>query len=171
MPEKIRTARCCCGDVSITVKGEPHYVHGCHCNFCQRRTGSVWQVSCWFYDHEIVEVTGDTQIYVGHPDLSDTAAAEIPTEIDHHFCKRCGSTVYWKIPLSAGVVGEEPVKATGIAVGCFTDKNFPEPVTDHYVCNSPEWMQALQFKFMRDKLPSPEEGVEEMQYGENNHSG
>ena len=155
-----RTASCCCGDVTITVRGEPHFVHGCHCGYCQKRTGSVWQVSCWYYDDEIESVTGDPQIYVG---LSESfKAAERQEKVDYHFCRRCGSTVYWKISLTDEMVGGNASVVTGIAVGCFVDKDFPEPISDHYLCNRQPWLAPLEFKYMRDKLPTPEEGALEM---------
>lgn len=55
---KMRTARCCCGELSITVSGEPEGVIICHCNYCQRRTGNIFQVSCWYLGDQIVPRTG-----------------------------------------------------------------------------------------------------------------
>ncbi len=161
MADELRTATCCCGDVSITVRGEPHHVHGCHCHYCQRRTGSVWQVSCWYFDHEIEEVNGETRVYVGHPDLTnaleDSAAQGQRPSIDYHFCVRCGSTVYWKIPMSAEMMGGEAVVATAIAVGCFADRDFPVPLSDHYVCNRHPWLEGLEFEHMFEELPTPDD--------------
>jgi hypothetical protein len=160
----VRTARCCCGAVSISVRGEPHHVHGCHCDYCQRRTGSVWQVSCWYFDHEIVSVEGETRIYGTSPDLAESlrgSAAEGQTqEIDYHFCIRCGSTVYWKIPMTAAMGGGEDLIATAIAVGCFADKDFPAPSSDHYVRNRQGWLEGLTFEHMYDELPTPDDLAE-----------
>ncbi len=38
------TAECACGRVQVTVHNEPLMVATCHCDFCQKRTGSVFQV-------------------------------------------------------------------------------------------------------------------------------
>ena len=35
-----RKAECCCGDAFIRVSGDPYFHALCHCNNCQRRTGS-----------------------------------------------------------------------------------------------------------------------------------
>jgi len=37
-----RTATCCCGSASITVKDDPILNGICHCNDCKRRTGSAF---------------------------------------------------------------------------------------------------------------------------------
>ncbi|MFN2470768.1 MAG: aldehyde-activating protein, partial [Gaiellaceae bacterium] len=36
-----RHAACSCGQLRLTVEGEPVRVSICHCLACQRRTGSV----------------------------------------------------------------------------------------------------------------------------------
>ena len=105
-----RTARCCCGSVSITLRGEPERVIRCHCQYCQRRTGNVFQVSAWFMEDQIAERTGETRVY---------NESENNLGIDYTFCARCGSTVYWPIKPFPGLYG--------IAVGCFADADFPEP--------------------------------------------
>ena len=105
-----RTATCCCGDVSITFQGEPERVIRCHCHYCQRRTGNVFQVSAWFLEDQIVSRTGDTRVFndsEGNPG------------VDYTFCTRCGSTVYWPIKFFPGLFG--------VAVGCFADADFPQP--------------------------------------------
>lgn len=56
-----RTARCCCGDLSITVSGDPKRILSCHCDYCQRRTGNVNQVSCWFTESQVVSKRGTTR--------------------------------------------------------------------------------------------------------------
>lgn len=160
-----RTARCCCGDVRLTVQGAPHYVHGCHCDYCQRRTGSVWQVSCWYFDPQIVSVSGDTQVYVGCSENNEYENPDngVETNVDYHFCKRCGSTVYWKIPLRAEMTGGELTTVTGVAVGCFTEQDFPKPISNHYVSSRPSWTEELSFKYQCERLPSNVQGGIEMQ--------
>ena len=69
-----RTARCCCGDFSIVLSGEPHYVHRCHCDYCQRRTGSVFQVSCWYPEAQVVSRKGDHRVYQAYPNLESSYA-------------------------------------------------------------------------------------------------
>ena len=146
---KTRTASCCCGDFTIIVSGEAHYVHRCHCDYCQKRTGSVFQVSCWYFEDQIVSRTGDPQVFKGHPNLKESfthSDIELPPnfEIDYKFCKRCGSTVYWEIPMMRGTYAPSETRITAIAVGCFVDADFPAPESDEYVRYRHHWVEALE---------------------------
>ena len=38
------TAEWACGRLHVSVESEPMMVAVCHCDFCQKRTGSVFQV-------------------------------------------------------------------------------------------------------------------------------
>ena len=153
-----RTARCCCGDLSITVSGEPHYVHRCHCDYCQRRTGSVFQVSCWYPEEQIVSRRGDSQVYETSPNLASSysqAGRSPPSsvKIRYRFCRRCGSTVYWEIPLPPGAFGASAAVVTAIAVGCFFDADFPGPIEDHHVADRHHWVDLLEGVPAHDRLP------------------
>ena len=107
----LRQATCCCGDATISVEGEPE-IHGiCHCDDCKRRTGSAFGWSAYFRDERIVRKTGETLRY--------TIAGREPQE--RCFCKRCGSTLYWKTE-SLRLKG-----LTGIAGGNFIGTPLPEP--------------------------------------------
>ena len=152
-----RTARCCCGDFSITVSGDPLHVLRCHCDYCQRRTGSVFQVSCWYAEPQIVSRNGECQVYRTRPNLkSSYEQTDIETpdvSIDYKFCRRCGSTVYWEIPFAAGVFGPDATVITGIAVGSFFDASFPMPLEDHHVADRHPWVAALEGVAAFERLP------------------
>ncbi len=133
--EKIRTARCCCGDLSITVHGEPEKVICCHCDYCQMRTGNVFQTSCWYWGHQIESKTGtpeNSQVFNEGPNNPG---------IDYTFCKRCGSTVYWEFTIWAKALSMPPIY--GIAVGCFVDADFPRPDLELYGRYRHHWIEAL----------------------------
>ena len=42
-----REGRCWCGDLSVTIKGDPFYVSSCACTRCQRRTGAFYGVTVY----------------------------------------------------------------------------------------------------------------------------
>ena len=158
MDMQTRTASCCCGDFTITVSGEPHYVHRCHCDYCQKRTGNVFQVSCWYPEDQIVSRRGDFQVFKAYPNLEASYSQsnmETPPNpgISYKFCKRCGSTVYWDIPLAPGVFGPSETVVTGIAVGCFFDPDFPKPVEDHYASDRHHWVPLLEGVDSYDGMP------------------
>lgn len=154
-----RVAQCCCGSFSITVRGDPHYVHRCHCDYCQRRTGSVFQVSCWYFADQIVARAGAFKIHTAHPNLAESyGAANIapPSNmgIDYRFCSECGSTVYWEVVLPPGVFGASETVITAIAVGNFAEADFPAPVEDHFVRDRHHWVQAIPGAEEFDRLPT-----------------
>jgi hypothetical protein len=60
-----RTARCACGRVQVTVKGEPGQVYVCHCDFWQRRSGNAFIASASFPEDQVISVTGETRCYNG----------------------------------------------------------------------------------------------------------
>ena len=43
-----RRAECSCGQLAITVEGEPLRLSICHCLACQRRTGGVFGIQARF---------------------------------------------------------------------------------------------------------------------------
>jgi hypothetical protein len=60
-----RTAQCACGRLQVDVVGEPHVVAVCNCDFCQKRTGSVFQVGAYFTKDQVVEIRGEVKAYNG----------------------------------------------------------------------------------------------------------
>ena len=112
----VRTATCCCGQASIEVEGNPKIHLVCHCDNCKKRTGSAFGVSAYFADTQVIRKIGKMEIYEINTDA---------TQQERHFCKSCGTTLYWKISRSQEIPGSSEM--TGIAGGCFTDDPLPEP--------------------------------------------
>jgi len=112
----VRTATCCCGQASIEVEGEPKIHLVCHCDNCKKRTGSAFGISAYFVDTQVKRKMGKTEIYE-----INTAT----TQQQRHFCKYCGTTLYWKIFRFSKIPGI--AEMTGVAGGCFTDDPLPEP--------------------------------------------
>ena len=48
-------ARCACGDLTVTLPGPSSAVVACHCEDCQRRTGSPFGVGA-YYSSDAVQV-------------------------------------------------------------------------------------------------------------------
>ena len=119
-----RTARCHCGDLALTCEGEPRRVSMCHCEDCQRRTGSAFSVAV-FYDRG--------QVKVEH---GETRAFERPSASGHpvvfHFCPRCGANTHW-----------EPARMPdriGVALGAFADPSFPAPEQSVWTHDKHAWL-------------------------------
>ena len=82
-----REASCSCGQLRVTVEGEPVRVSVCHCLACQRRTGSAFGYQARF-PIEVFEIEGDYKEHVRYSDEGEERRSS--------FCPECGSTVFWK---------------------------------------------------------------------------
>jgi hypothetical protein len=127
-----RTAACACGQVEVTVETEPAAVVTCHCDFCQKRTGSVFQVSAVFPDSQGITIAGETQIYNGLETRG--VGTTNGDEIKYHFCPTCGSTVFWTFEGRPLLV---------IAVGNFADPDFPTPTAELHAPYRHHWVQLV----------------------------
>jgi hypothetical protein len=132
----IRTARCGCGRVEITVDGEPSLISLCHCDFCQKRSGSVLSVTAVFRREQVVAIDGEVKRYNGLEVDGEGPVGGSPEGINYYFCTTCGSTLYnessdWRAP------GEQIV---GITVGNFVDPAFPAPTHEFFTELRHHWV-------------------------------
>jgi hypothetical protein len=136
-----RTARCGCGRAEITVEGEPALILRCHCDFCQKRTGSVVAVSAqWPADH-VVSIGGETRCYNGlEVDGVGPAAGNdaVPGGINYHFCTTCGSVLYWDFASRT-----RPQRTFCIGVGNFGDPGFPVPTVEYSTAFRHHWVAPV----------------------------
>lgn len=119
-----RKASCSCKQLKIVVRGDPRLVATCNCLECQSKTGSVFGVSSYFDDEQVLETVGESRVF--------ETSNDIGRKIRRHFCPNCGTTVYWKAEIFSD--------KTGIAVGCFSDPNFPEPTATVWTSSKHSWV-------------------------------
>ncbi len=118
-----RIAECCCGSLTIEVKGEPE-IHGvCHCNDCKKRTGSAFGISAYFLKENIVSNTGLAVSYQVDNELAPQ---------QRHFCTKCGTTLYWHVDTLPNMIG--------IAAGCFVEEPLLSPDTTITNENKCSWL-------------------------------
>ena len=120
-----RQARCSCGQLALTVTGEPVRVSICHCRACQRRTGSAFGVQARF-DRDQVAVAGRSKMYL--------RTADSGNPVSFHFCPDCGSTVYYSLDQLPDVIA--------IPVGAFADQTFPGPGVSVYEARQHAWVRV-----------------------------
>jgi hypothetical protein len=130
-----KTAHCGCGRVQVALDGDPVLVGACHCDFCQKRTGSVFAVQAYFSEEQCSEISGETKVYNGL--VVDGVASQAGNVIDYHFCTTCGSTVYWT---TAGTAGGSII---GVAVGNFVDPHFRPPMREYYTRLRHDWVRPV----------------------------
>jgi hypothetical protein len=126
-----RTAQCACGRLQVDVAGEPLHVAVCNCDFCQKRTGSVFQVGAYYAADQFVEIRGEVKGYNGLE--VDGVPAVGGGSGTYHFCPTCGSTVYWDAGFGLRAV----------AVGNFVDPNFPAPTIETWTSLRHHWVPPV----------------------------
>lgn len=131
----LRTATCCCGQLSIEVEGEPLGVGVCHCLACQRRTGSVFAALAAFAAP--YKVVGAATEYVRTGDQG--------ARFRFRFCPVCGTNLFHTEEGHEGSVG--------VAVGAFGDPTFPAPQDSVYDCRRHSWVQLPPGIQVYDKDP------------------
>lgn len=55
---------CNCGGIRYRLESAPLFVHGCHCRWCQRETGSAFAINAMIEADRVALVTGDPEIVV-----------------------------------------------------------------------------------------------------------
>jgi len=120
----VRFARCHCGSLSLKCSGEPTKVSMCHCEDCQRRTGSAFSIAAFFERGSVERVSGGATTFTrgsasGHP-------------VAFHFCPNCGSSLYWEPSRMPHLIG--------VAVGAFADPAFPPPEQSVWTDEKHAWI-------------------------------
>ena len=105
-----RTGQCHCGSLRVITAGEPDRVYLCHCQACQRRTGTAFHFGASF-PKERVRLDGEREVYERDADSG--------YRIRFHFCPNCGTTLYWE--------GDRNPAVCGVAVGAFDISTFTPP--------------------------------------------
>ena len=106
-----RKASCACGQLHLTCHGDPVRISVCHCNACQRRTGSAFGYQARFPRSQVSDIGGDEAQFVRTGDSGKPITA--------HFCPHCGTTVYWELGIAPDLIA--------VAAGAFADPDFPPP--------------------------------------------
>lgn len=131
-----RTGTCSCGQLQITVHGEPLGQGVCHCFSCQKRTGSVFAALAAFAPP--YEARGAATEYV--------RAGDRGSRYRFRFCPVCGSNLYHT---------EEGCedRSVAVAIGGFADPNFPPPQDSVYDCRRHPWVRLPAETVVHDKDP------------------
>lgn len=93
----VRQARCLCGAVRVTIRGDLDDIAACHCSQCRRWSGHVWAA---------VPVPDDRLEIEGADHVRWFRSSD---EAERGFCNTCGSSMFWR-----GFGRGE----TDVAVGC-----------------------------------------------------
>ena len=118
-----REAACSCGQLRVTVEGDPIRISMCHCLACQRRTGSAFGMQArWPADR--ANIAGRYSDYVRISDEGE--------ERTFHFCPDCGATVFYELPSVPDVIA--------VPIGAFADPTFPPPMVSVWESRRHPWV-------------------------------
>ena len=120
----LRTARCMCGQLGVTCRGEPVRVSVCHCRECQLRSGAPLAMQARFRPEQ-VSVAGRHKVFVRAAASGNTSS--------HHFCPECGREMWYHA---------RPHRALyAVPVGGFAVPAFPPPEYSVYEDSKHPWLR------------------------------
>ena len=121
--------RCLCGCVTYRCDGEPLVTVVCHCQDCQRQTGSAFSIFV-VVPRATLHVGGDTlATYV-------TVGADSGEERQRQFCSKCGSPV-------VTLLTEQPELAV-IKAGTLNDPSWLSPTLEVWCGSAQPWLAPIE---------------------------
>ena len=121
----MQTGRCLCGAVTFELNGDVIATAVCHCDHCQRQSGSAFSVNLVAHESQLV-IHGELKTYEETGELNDNVY------VRRRFCGSCGSPIVSEIALSEGIVA---VKA-----GTLDDKSSVNPTVEAWCVDRQPWV-------------------------------
>ena len=129
-----RNASCRCGQLRVTVTGEPVRVSVCHCLNCKKRSGSAFAVQARWPASEVT-IEGRSSSFIKTADSDNRAT--------FHFCPECGSDVHYS---NEGVFED----LIAIPLGAFDDPFFLRPGFSVWEERKHDWVEIAGDGIERD---------------------
>ena len=121
--------RCLCGRLTYRCDGEPLVTAVCHCEDCQRQTGSAFSIFV-VVPRATLRVEGDTlATYV-------TSGADTGEGRQRQFCSKCGSPV-------VTLLAEQPELAV-IKAGTLNDRSWLSPTLEVWCGSAQPWLAPIE---------------------------
>ena len=116
-------AKCLCGSLTATARGEPDEIYACSCADCQRKSGSAFSYAA-IYPESKVTIAGAHRDWRRYGDSGRF--------VELSFCPICGVNVFFRAEGLPGMVG--------IAAGCFADPKFAGPARLFWASRRHGWL-------------------------------
>lgn len=140
-----RTATCSCGQLSVTIEGEPAHHGLCSCLECQKATGGPFGYSGYWSRSAVKTITGS---YTSWRRSSDAGRW-----IENCFCPTCGSILFSYAEFDPTVIN--------IPIGNFADPAFPAPAYAVWNMHRHPWVVLDPAWASYDRQPSLAPGTGE----------
>lgn len=119
------TGHCLCGSISYRFDTRPETVVLCHCDDCQRHTGSAFSVNV-LVARDSVEIQGDVATY-------HTTGSENGNLRDQQFCRECGTPIFT-------ILHERP-EILFVKAGTLDDRAGLNPSAEVWVRREQDWIE------------------------------
>ena len=119
------TGSCLCGAVKYIVGGAIKAVANCHCNVCQKATGSVFGTIA-------VIAENDLEIIAGQDNLTTYQVSEKATK---YFCRTCGTPIFNRHKKYPGNYM--------VQVGSFDDPALATPAINIFCESMLPWVKSI----------------------------
>lgn len=118
---------CYCGQVKFTAEVDAHLTSVCHCNDCQKLTGTAFRLSVPARSGTFCLSAGKPSIYV--------KVAESGSRRAQVFCPTCGSPLY--------TYDVEHPTVVGLRVGVLDERAQLAPTWQKWCSSSLPWVQNM----------------------------
>lgn len=118
--------RCHCGAISFEAVVDPLTASMCHCEDCQRLTGSAFRANVQA-KAETFCLRGEPSVYIKTADSGNKRA--------HAFCSRCGTPIYACAPV-------DPTSYS-LRLGTLTQRHELTPQRQIYTSRAMKWLERL----------------------------
>lgn len=121
----VQNGACSCGRVKYQLTSAPMFVHCCHCNDCQRQTGSAFVLNALIESDRVLILQGETRSF---PQPTDSGRPHVI-----HRCPDCG-TALW-----SNYGGREELRF--VRVGTLNDPRALPPDVHIYTRSKQPWFK------------------------------
>jgi hypothetical protein len=129
---------CHCGALRYEVGAAPAMVYNCHCKYCQKISGSAFNVSVTIIETSFAFTAGKPAIVEWQSDAGSTRFG--------YFCGACGSRIAQGSRPSKGVLS--------LRAGTLDDTSWIEPVGDIWTSSAQPWVKFVEGGLRAEKQPA-----------------
>ncbi|PKY01783.1 DUF636 domain protein [Aspergillus campestris IBT 28561] len=128
-----KTGSCLCGAVKYTITGVPEHYYLCHCNSCQKATGSAFGANCWYKQSELQITQGNHSITTYQDKTTESGNA-----LQRSFCTTCGSNLF------IGNDAMDKLGAVSVTSGTIDDQSGLRPTLEVWGRGRREWLSPVE---------------------------
>jgi hypothetical protein len=121
----MQTGRCLYGAVTYQLEGDLIATAVCHCDHCQRQSGSAFSVNLIAHESQLT-ISGELRTYEERGELGDDVY------VRRRFCGSCGSPIVSELAKSAGVIA--------VKTGTLDDKSNVLPTIEAWCVDRQPWV-------------------------------